>query len=59
MLRESHQIKEGIPPDQQRLMFGERQLEDNKTLFDYEIGDKSTFHLAPSQVNQEEKCTIL
>ena len=45
------QDKEGIPPDQQRLMFGERQLEDNKTLFDYEIGDKSTFHLAPSQVN--------
>ena len=44
-LKEKIRDKEAVPPDDQQIIYGGKQLQDNKTLSDYDISKDATLHL--------------
>ena len=46
-VKEKLQVEEGLPPEQQQLIFDGEQLEDSRTFSDYKIQNKSILQLIP------------
>lgn len=57
-VKDKVQVKTGVPPDQQILIFDSEKLEDSRTLSDYNIQDKSVLRLVHREKDKKKKCIL-